>query len=36
MDDKSNENGVIKSPANHFKVIDTDGLPQGLPSVQED
>jgi ATP-dependent DNA helicase len=36
VDDKSNENGAIKSSANHFKVIDTDGLPQGLPSVQED
>merc|ERR1711997_119160 len=36
MDDKNNETGAIKSPANHFKVIDTDGLPEGLPSVQED
>merc|ERR1712110_885199 len=36
VDDKSNENGTIKTSANHFKVIDTDGQPQGLPSVQED
>ena len=28
----------VKSPisTNHFKVIDTEGIPQGLPSVKED